>query len=82
MTTPQNQAPHDGDNDSGPGQGSGKVANDHNKAGDQAPTQTHQSRRTPESRHDRESNVGSSNQVQARKAGGAGSGGRSTRGAG
>lgn len=63
-------------------QGSGKVANDHNSAGNQEPTQLHQERRTPESRHDRESHIGSSNQVQARKAGGAGSGGRSTRGAG
>lgn len=35
--------------------GTGKVANDHNKVGKHAPTQTNQGRRTPESRHDRQS---------------------------
>lgn len=59
----------------------GKVENDHNKMGDQAPTQTNQGRRTPESRHDRETvGPGSHNQVAARK-GGAGAG-RGPRGAG
>ncbi|MFN3570766.1 MAG: hypothetical protein ACK4VX_10870 [Polaromonas sp.] len=56
------QAPH-----------SGKVANDHNKVGEQAPTQKNQGERTPESRSDRESQVGSGNQSQSRR-GGAGSG--------
>ena len=46
---------------------SGKVANDTNKVGDQAPTQKNEGRRTPESRHDRESHVGSSNQTQSRR---------------
>ncbi len=52
---------------------SGKVENDHNKIGDQAPTQKNEGQRTPESRHDRESHVGSGNQNQSRR-GGAGSG--------
>src|SRR4051812_26428512 len=34
---------------------SGKVGNDHNKVGDTRPTQTNQGRRTPQSRHDRQS---------------------------
>jgi hypothetical protein len=43
---------------------------EHNKpkSGGQA-TQTHESRRTPESRADRESQLGGSNQTQARKSG-------------
>ncbi len=51
----------------------GKVANDHNKVGEQAPTQKNEGQRTPQSRSDRESQVGSSNQSQSRR-GGAGSG--------
>jgi hypothetical protein len=59
----------------------GKVANDHNKAGNKQPTQTHQEQRTPESRHDRETlGPGSQNQVSARKGGGGA--GRAPRGAG
>ncbi len=59
----------------------GKVANDHNKTGDQLPTQTNQGRRTPESRHDRQTlGAGSHNQVSARKGGGGA--GRTPRGAG
>lgn len=60
--------------------GSGKVANAHNSGGDQPPTQLNQERRTPESRHDREVNVGSGNQVQSRK--GAPGSGSSTQGRG
>jgi hypothetical protein len=52
---------------------SGKVANDSNKAGEQAPTQKNEAQRTPQSRSDRESQVGSGNQSQSRR-GGAGSG--------
>jgi hypothetical protein len=52
---------------------SGKVANDSNKLGEQAPTQKNEGKRTPESRSDRESQVGSGNQSQSRR-GGAGSG--------
>ena len=56
--------------------GSGKVANDHNSPGDQPPTQLHQGRRTPESRHDRDAHTGSGNQVQSRRgAPGSGTGG-------
>ena len=57
-------------------QGSGKVAQAHNSAGDQPPTQIHQGRRTPESRGDRDTHVGSSNQTQSRQgaAGGRGAG--------
>ena len=51
----------------------GKVANDHNKHGHEEPGQMHESLRTPQSRHDRESQVGSSNQSQSRR-GGPGSG--------
>lgn len=46
--------------------GTGKVANDANKQGEQAPTQKNEGKRTPESRNDRESHVGGSNQSQKR----------------
>ena len=46
---------------------SGKVENDTNKLGDQQPTQKNEGRRTPKSRHDRESQIGGGNQVQARR---------------
>jgi hypothetical protein len=63
-------------------EGSGKVADAHNATGDQPTTQTNQGRRTPESRHDRDAHLGSSNQVQSRR-GAAGSGhGGGSRGAG
>lgn len=52
--------------------GTGKVANDHNKMGNTEPTQKNEGERTPESRSDRESQVGSHNQVSARKGGGGG----------
>lgn len=39
----------------------------HNKAGSIPPTQKNEGRRTPESRNDRESQAGSSNQAQQRK---------------
>jgi hypothetical protein len=59
----------------------GKVANDHNKMGHQAPTQTNQGQRTPESRHDRQTmGSGAQNQISARKGGGGA--GRAPRGAG
>jgi hypothetical protein len=60
MTKQQNpadkQAPH-----------TGKVENDHNKQGDQEPTQKNEAKRTPDSRSDRESNIGGSNQNQSRR---------------
>ena len=37
---------------------SGKVENDTNKQGGQAPTQKNEGRRTPQSRHDREDHIG------------------------
>ena len=55
-----------------------KSSNDHNKVGETHPTQTNEGRRTPQSRHDRQSLNGSMNVVQART-GGKG-GGRGTRG--
>ena len=64
----------------------GKVANDHNRTGDQPATQLNQGRRTPESRHDREAQVGSGNQTQSRRgapgSSSAGTPGGGTRGAG
>ena len=45
----------------------GKVENDTNKMGERDATQLNQGKRTPNSRHDRESNVGSSNQSQSRR---------------
>jgi len=63
--------------------GTGKVANDHNKQGEQPPTQKHEGQRTPESRHDRQNVSGGHNEVTARKGGGGGAGGgREPRGAG
>jgi hypothetical protein len=58
-----------------------KYANDHNKVGETKPTQTNQGRRTPQSRHDRQTiSGGPMNIVQART-GGKG-GGRGPRGGG
>lgn len=60
--------------------GTPKVQNDRNKMGHKEPTQTNQGQRSSLARHDRESQVGSSNQVEMRT-GGKG-GGRGSRGAG
>jgi hypothetical protein len=46
---------------------SGKVENDSNKLGEQKPTQKNEGRRTPGSRHDRESKLGSDNESRARR---------------
>ena len=54
--------------------GTGKVENDHNRQGHQPPTQKNEAQRTPASRHDRESQVGSSNQTQSRQGGSRGAG--------
>jgi hypothetical protein len=59
---------------------SGKLENDHNKVGEQTPTQKNEGRRTPESRHDRQVTAGTHNVIEART-GGKG-GGRGPRGAG
>lgn len=43
--------------------GTGKVENDRNKMGQQKPTQKNQPQRSPQSRNDRESQLGSGNQA-------------------
>ena len=50
------------------------MENDHNQMGNQEPTQKNEGQRTPESRSDRTSHIGSGNQNQTRQ-GNAGSGG-------
>jgi hypothetical protein len=45
---------------------SGKVENDLNKTGNEPPTQKNEGRRSPESRHDRESHIGGNNQTKMR----------------
>jgi len=45
----------------------GKVENDTNKLGEQEPTQLNQGQRTPDSRSDRETHIGGSNQSQSRR---------------
>ncbi len=45
----------------------GKVANDRNKRGDQPPTQKNQGERSPQSRNDRDTHVGSTNQSRVRQ---------------
>ncbi|WP_159910946.1 hypothetical protein [Pantoea sp. 18069] len=47
--------------------GRGKVENDHNQQGGKAPTQKNEAQRTPQSRSDRESQIGSGNQNQSRQ---------------
>ena len=49
-----------------PGSG-GKLANDHNKQGLQAPEQKNEPRRTPLSRGDRDTQLGADNQSRERK---------------
>ena len=45
----------------------GKVENDFNQMGEQKPTQRNEGQRTANSRSDRESHVGGSNQLQSRR---------------
>ena len=45
----------------------GKVENDNNKLGEQETTQLNQGKRTPDSRSDRETHIGGSNQSQSRR---------------
>ncbi len=66
------QQPPQPDEDTSPkatGHG-GKVENDFNQVGEQKPTQRNEGQRTPNSRSDRESHVGGSNQLQSRRGGG------------
>lgn len=53
---------------------SGKVANDTNKLGHGKATQTNEGKRTPESRHDREAQIGGNNQSKMRAGSPQGSG--------
>ncbi|WP_411882136.1 hypothetical protein [Polaromonas sp. YR568] len=48
----------------------GKVENDVNQVGEQKPTQKNEGQRTANSRSDRESHVGGSNQLQSRRGSG------------
>ncbi|WP_411882884.1 hypothetical protein [Polaromonas sp. YR568] len=48
----------------------GKVENDVNQVGEQKPTQRNEGQRTANSRNDRESHVGGSNQLQSRRGSG------------
>ena len=48
---------------------SGKLANDSNQTGSQAPTQKNEGRRTPQSRNDRDTQVGTDNQSRTRQGG-------------
>ena len=59
----------------------GKLANDHNKMGNKAPTQANEGKRTPESRHDRQTMSGGPMNVIQARTGGKG-GGRGPRGGG
>ena len=52
----------------------GKVENDFNQVGEQKPTQRNEGQRTANSRNDRESHVGGSNQLQSRRGSGGNSG--------
>ena len=58
------------DKDGKPSGHGSKVENDFNQAGEQKPTQRNEPQRTANSRHDRESHVGGSNQLQSRRGGG------------
>ena len=61
---------------------SGKVENDRNKQGNQAPTQKNEGKRTPESRSDREDHIGgqsNQNQVRTGRAGQGEKGGPNSR---
>jgi hypothetical protein len=49
--------------------GTPKLANDHNKVGNQEPTQTNQGQKTPQSRHERETQAGTHNVIEARTGG-------------
>ena len=64
MQDPENQAANDKQGPAGHG---GKVENDFNQVGEQKPTQKNEGQRTANSRSDRESHVGGSNQLQSRR---------------
>jgi hypothetical protein len=64
MQDSENQAANDKQGPAGHG---GKVENDFNQVGEQKPTQRNEGQRTANSRSDRESHVGGSNQLQSRR---------------
>ena len=64
MQDSENQAANDKQGPAGHG---GKVENDFNQVGEQKPTQKNEGQRTANSRSDRESHVGGSNQLQSRR---------------
>lgn len=82
MTNKHNTSDTQTDDHPEGGEGSGKVADAHNSAGDKDATQLNQARRTPESRGDRDTHIGSGNQTQSRKGSAGGSGGGGSGGAG
>ncbi len=49
--------------------GGGKLANDHNQTGSPSATQKNEGRRTPQSRSDRDTQVGTDNQSRTRQGG-------------
>ncbi len=55
---------------------SGKIDNDFNQQGEQAPTQKNEGRRTPVSRHDRESKIGNNQGKQQSRAPDSGASGK------
>ena len=59
---PKNQSPADKQQPK-----TGKVENDRNKLGETTPTQKNEGERTPESRGDRDTHLGSDNQTQSRR---------------
>jgi hypothetical protein len=82
MNRKDQHSDRDDSQDDAGAQGSGKVAQAHNSAGDKPATQLHQGRRTPESRGDRDAHVGSGNQMQSRQGAAGSSSGGGSRGAG
>ena len=73
QATPAADAGRQDDSPKASGHG-GKVENDFNQVGDQKPTQRNEGQRTANSRNDRESHVGGSNQLQSRRGSGGGGG--------
>jgi hypothetical protein len=74
MTRRQKSAGHDA-NQHGTTEGhGGKLANDTNAVGNQEATQVNEGKRTAESRHDRQTQVGTTNQTRSRRAMGGGGG--------
>ncbi|BEP94341.1 hypothetical protein KW843_17135 [Acidovorax sp. sif1233] len=82
MSSKENRREEDPSGGNDNTEGSGKVAQAHNSTGDKPTTQINQGRRTPESRGDRDTHLGSSNQAQSRRGAAGSSGPAGSRGAG